>query len=156
MNTPTPPDATPPGCTHYRLRQLLRHISRLYDAELAQAGLKATQYSLLAQLRALGPVAPSVLAARLGLDASTLTRNLRPLIARGLVHQGPGVDARSRQVTLTPEGRCVLEAARFHWQRAQQTLEARLGEQEVAALHAWIERAQARLTEDGRPPEPAP
>ena len=48
----------PRGCTNFKLRQLLRSESRLYDAELARAGLKTTQYSLLSHLLGLGPVAP--------------------------------------------------------------------------------------------------
>ena len=94
----------PQGCTNFKLRQLLRSVSRLYDAEIAQAGLKGSQYSLLSHVLALGPIAPSALAERMGMDASTLTRNLRPLIDRGWVLQGPGADARSRLVTITPAG----------------------------------------------------
>lgn len=45
-----PADALPQGCTHFTLRQLQRRVSQRYDAALAQAGLKTTQYTLLSQL----------------------------------------------------------------------------------------------------------
>ena len=72
----SPSSDAPRGCTNFKLRQLLRGVSRLYDAELARAGLKGTQFSLLSHLVGLGPVAPGELARHMGLDASTLTRNV--------------------------------------------------------------------------------
>jgi DNA-binding MarR family transcriptional regulator len=139
---------SPQGCTNFKLRQLLRSVSRRYDAEMAKAGLKGTQYSLLSHVVVLGPIAPSVLAERMGLDASTLTRNLRPLIDHGWVEQGPGADARSRLITVTPAGRTKHTEAKRHWKRAQTALNATLGTPEVAELHRIIERAQALLDAD--------
>ena len=75
--------ASPQGCTYFKLRQLLRSVSRLYDAEIGQAGLKGTQFSLLGYVLALGPVNPGELAERMGLNSSTLTRNLRLLQEQG-------------------------------------------------------------------------
>ena len=46
------------GCTNFKLRQLLRRVSQQYDAELAKAGLKTTQYSLLSHVLKLGPIRP--------------------------------------------------------------------------------------------------
>jgi len=135
----------PQGCTNFKLRQLLRSVSRLYDAEIAQAGLKGTQYSLLSHVLALGPIAPSALADRMGMDTSTLTRNLRPLIDKGWVLQGPGADARSRLVTITPAGTAKQAEARLYWKRAQQQLTERLGAQQVLQLHQLMELAQQRL-----------
>ena len=48
-------DVQPQGCTNFKLRQLLRTVSRHYDAELARAGLKGTQFSLLSHVVKLGP-----------------------------------------------------------------------------------------------------
>lgn len=138
----------PQVCTNFKLRQLLRSVARLYDEQLAQAGLKGTQYSLLSHVQALGPIAPSALAAHMGMDASTLTRNLRPLIEHGWVLQGPGADARSRLVSITPAGQAKQAEARAHWKRAQLSLNRLLGAAQVAALHRLIDRAQARLTTD--------
>lgn len=135
----------PRGCTNYKLRQLLRGVSRLYDAELAHAGLKGTQYSLLSNLVAAGPVAPGELARRMGMDASTLTRNVRLLIEQGWVSQGPGADTRSRSLTLTTAGRAKQAEAKSHWKRAQLALNERLGVDQVAALHALIDGALTRL-----------
>ena len=142
-------DVQPQGCTNFKLRQLLRTVSRHYDAELARAGLKGTQYSLLSHVVKLGPLQPQALARQMGLDASTLTRNLRPLIEMGWVSQGPGDDARSRIIIATPSGRTKHAEARRHWKRAQLALNDRLGNATVIALHSLIDDGLARLT-----PEP--
>ena len=73
--------ASPRGCTNFKLRQITRTVSRRYDAAVAAAGLKTTQYSLLSHIAGLEPVRPSDLAARMNLDVSTLSRNLQPLFA---------------------------------------------------------------------------
>ncbi|MES2716275.1 MAG: MarR family winged helix-turn-helix transcriptional regulator [Pseudomonadota bacterium] len=140
-------DAQPQGCTNFKLRQLLRSVSRLYDAEIAQAGLKGSQFSLLSHVLTLGPIAPSVLAERMGMDASTLTRNLRPLIDKGWVLQGPGADARGRSVSITAAGKAKHAEARQHWKRAQQMLNQRLGAERVAQLHQLMDGAQQLLQE---------
>ncbi|RPH45663.1 MAG: MarR family transcriptional regulator [Burkholderiales bacterium] len=138
----------PRGCTNFKLRQLLRAVARLYDAEFARAGLKGTQFSLLSHVISMAPVQPAELARSMGLDASTLTRNLRVLVEQGWVDQGPGVDARSRLVTPTAAGRVKHAEARRHWKHAQRALQERLGAEQVAALHALIDDGLARLDTD--------
>lgn len=139
------PPAAPRGCTNFKLRQLLRGVSRLYDAELARAGLKGTQYSLLSHLVGLGPVAPGELARRMGMDASTLTRNVQVLIQQGWVNQGPGADTRSRSLVITAAGRAKQAEGKAHWKRAQLGLNDKLGSAQVAALHTLIDGALAQL-----------
>ncbi|TFY99995.1 MarR family winged helix-turn-helix transcriptional regulator [Ramlibacter rhizophilus] len=129
----------PQGCTNFKLRQLMRRVAQHYDAELAKAGLRTTQYSLLSHVARLGPLRPVDLAAAMKMDASTLTRNLRPLVQAGWVTLAPGPDARSRTVTITAAGRDKRSQAQRHWRAAQEALNARLGPQRVIALHALVD-----------------
>ena len=131
--------AKPQGCSNFKLRQLLRRVGQRYDAELAKAGLKTTQYSLLSHLLKLGPIRPGDLAQAMTMDASTLTRNLQPLVQVGWVTLGPGPDGRSRLVSLTDAGRAKRADAQPHWRAAQQGLNQRLGVDRVLALHALID-----------------
>lgn len=131
--------AAPRGCTNLKLRQLSRAVTRHYDAYVAPTGLKNTQYSLLSHVVLLGPLRPSELAQRMRLDASTLTRNLQPLIAQGWVVQGPGDDARSRLVKATEAGRAKRTEGQRAWKQAQLALNQRLGNERVVALHALID-----------------
>ncbi len=135
----TPAATAPRGCTSFRLRQLTRRVSQHYDRIVAGAGLKTTQYSLLSHIERLGPIRPSDLAAAMAMDASTLTRNLQPLVASGWAAIGPGADGRSRLVTATPAGRAKRAEAQREWKRAQLLLNEQLGAARVAALHALLD-----------------
>lgn len=144
-----PPIPTPQGCTNFKLRQLLRRVSSHYDAALGRCGLKTTQYSLLSHVLRLGPVRPGDLAAAMTMDASTLTRNLKPLEAAQWVRVGPGEDGRSRLVEITPAGRAKRAEAQRHWREAQNALNDRLGLERVAALHALINDTLGLLATSG-------
>lgn len=137
----------PQGCTNLKLRQLSRRVTRLYDREVGVTGLKNTQYSLLSHVVLLGPIQPSALAARMKLNASTLTRNMQPLIAQGWIRLDPGVDARSRLLVATDEGKALRAEAQRAWKRAQLSLNERLTPQRVARLHALIDECMALLDE---------
>ncbi|MBW8758502.1 MAG: winged helix-turn-helix transcriptional regulator [Burkholderiales bacterium] len=144
-----PATARPQGCTNLKLRQLMRRVAQRYDAEVGQVGLKGTQYSLLSYVIKLGPVRPVDLAEAMNVDASTLSRNLKPLIAAGWVTQGAGVDARSRLVQATDAGHEKRAQAQRRWRIAQEGLNAALGPQRVIALHALIDEAM-RALDDAR------
>lgn len=144
LAAPLPP---PRGCSHFQLRQLVRRVGLLYDAELAALGLKTSQFSLLSCVLQRGPLRPVELAQLMQMRPSTLTRNLKPLVAAGWLTLGPGPDGRSRSVAITPAGRLLREQARLHWRRAQDHLNHTLGEQRVAALHALIQEALPLLAE---------
>jgi DNA-binding MarR family transcriptional regulator len=155
MKSPRPSAAAteaPRGCTSFKLRQLTRRVASVYDAELAAVGLKTTQYSLLSHVLRLGPVAPGALARAMTMDASTLTRNLKPLLAGGWVVLRPGADGRTRSVEITDAGRDKRAQAQRRWRVAQDSLQAVLGADRVAALHALLDDALSRLD----PPPPGP
>jgi DNA-binding MarR family transcriptional regulator len=142
------PTATvaPRGCTNFKLRQLTRRVSQHYDRVVGACGLKTTQYSLLSHIERLGPVRPSDLAAAMTMDASTLTRNLQPLVERGWAEVGPGADGRSRLVVITASGRAKRADAQRAWKRAQLALNEQLGAARVAELHALLDDCLAALT----------
>lgn len=140
--------AGPRGCTNFKLRQLTRLVSLHCEPHFTATGLKTTQYSLLAHIDHLGPIQPSQLARRMGLDASTLSRNLQPLLVGAWVELLPGEDARSSQVQATPAGRAKRAAMKADWKRAQLSLNDRLGEERVQRLHALLDECQALLASD--------
>ena len=129
----------PRGCTNHKLRQLSRVVTRHYDAYVAASGLKNTQYSLLSHVVLFGPIRPSDLAQRMRMDASTLTRNLQPLVAQGWLRQGPGENARTRLIEATDAGRGKRLEAQRAWKQAQLALNAQLGVDRIAALHVLID-----------------
>lgn len=133
----------PKGCTNFKLRQLTRRVTQHFDRAMAGTGLKITQFSLLSHVDKLGPLAPGVLARHMEMDASTLTRNLQPMVAAGWVQLGKGADARSRLVQITPEGRALRAQAQHQWKVAQLALNQQMGEATVAALHSLLDQGLA-------------
>jgi DNA-binding MarR family transcriptional regulator len=145
FSMPTVATRQPRGCTHFKTRQLSRLLSRHYDAALAAAGLKTTQYSLLSHVLHLEPIAPGELARHMGLDASTLTRNLQPLLVAGWLLQEAGADARTRSIRITDSGRAKHAEAQRRWKLAQTGVNQLLGAERVAALHTLIDDCTALL-----------
>ncbi|KEY86959.1 MarR family protein [compost metagenome] len=112
-------------CTH--LRRAARGVSRHYDEALAGFGVNVAQFSLLRHLQRLDRPSITSLAEAMGLERSTLGRNLRVLEADGLVALAGGDDQRNRVVLLTEPGKALLQAAYPAWEQAQELLVQRLG-----------------------------
>lgn len=140
--------AKPQGCTNLKLRQLTRMVTRHYDRYVSDTGLKNTQYALLSHVVGLGPIRPGDLARRMHMDASTLTRNMQPLVAQGWLTIGAGNDARSRLVEVTDAGRAKRAEGQRAWKAAQVALNERLGTERVAALHELLDACIACLDDD--------
>lgn len=140
-------NAGPLGCSSFKLRQLSRRVSQHFDRIVGAAGLKTTQYSLLSHVMRREPVRPGDLAAEMEMDASTLTRNLQPLVKLGWLEIGPGADGRSRFVTLTDVGREKRAQAQREWKRAQIAFNERIGDERVARLHALIDECLAVMND---------
>lgn len=138
----------PRGCTNFKLRQLTRRASQRYDIEMSKVGLKTTQYSLLSQVHKLGPARPGELAQAIGMDASTLTRNLKLLTDAGWVAVAAGPDGRSRTVTITQAGRDKRNEAQRHWKAAQNGVNQLLGVERVLALHALMDECLELLSQE--------
>ncbi len=124
----------------------MRRLDQHYDAELAKAGLKTTQYSLLSHIVRLEPLSPGALAQVMKMQPSTMTRNLQPLVQAGWVQLGAGADARSRSVTSTQAGRDKRSEAQRRWKTAQTGLNQLLDPARVAALHGLIDQCMDKLS----------
>src|SRR5437588_10328205 len=134
----------PTPCLCNALRQASRAVSRLYDEELRGVGLRTTQYSLLRHLSRSGEVRQRDLGGLTSLDETTLTRNLRPLVAVGWVSVRSGDDRREKLVTITAAGTAKLAEARPAWERAQTRMQA------LFPGGAW-QGLMATLSEGARP-----
>ena len=136
----------PQGCTNFKLRKLMRRVAQHYDNEMSKIGLKTTQYSLLSHVLKLGPIRPGELAQAMAMDASTLTRNMKPLVDAGWIEVAAGSDGRSRSVTITDAGRDKRHEAQRRWKAAQDGLNQLLGMDQVIALHALIDNSLELLS----------
>ncbi len=116
-----------------------RLVSKHYDRALAPAGLSSNGYSILTRLGRLGPLPLGALAARLGIDRSTLSRELAPLATAGLVeaHADSG-DRRRRVLALSAEGRSRVAQALPLWTKAHATLAEEFGVERTSLLVAEL------------------
>lgn len=128
------------GCACLNLRMAARAVTQMYDEALRPAGLKATQFSVLAAVAAHGPAPMTRIADALVMDRTTLTRNLKPLAKKGLVKTGRARDARQRTIAVTARGREALARALPLWRGAQDRIVGGLG------YARW--RGAARLLEE--------
>lgn len=128
-------------CTAARLRRASRALSRFYDEILEPSGLRGTQFSLLVALSLMGQAPLLKVADELGLDRTTMTRNLAPLERDGLVASVPGSDRRIRLIQLTEAGRRQLAKALPLWEKAQRHVIDNLGERRWRELLAALQAA---------------
>jgi DNA-binding MarR family transcriptional regulator len=132
-------------CFCNALRQASRAVSRLYDEELRGVGLRTTQYSLLRVLARSGPIRQGELGNLAHLEETTITRNLRPLVAAGLLSITAGKDRREKWVSITKVGTAKLAKALPAWERAQARMRALLADETWQQLLAILPEI-ARLT----------
>jgi len=115
------------ACAGWNARLASRRINSFLNRRMQGSGLSLAQFSLMAQIAAADDDTLSELAQRIGLDQSTLSRNLQVLEAAGLVEIAAAEkDARRRAVWLTEKGAVSLEAGLSDWRRAHGELARRL------------------------------
>jgi len=138
----------PLHCVSHALQRTARKVSGLYADELRTCGLSPGQFPLLQTLASTGGAATmSVLADHLGMDRTTLTRNLGPLEKAGLVVRGrDAADGRLRRVRITEAGRGRLAEGRVAWARAQARTLERFGDDAWRALETDLRRLRRALS----------
>ena len=110
-------------CACYNTRKAARLLAQVYDRALEPSGLKNTQFATLAAVTGSDDrLTITELAARMGVDRTTLTRNLDLMARDGLVRIDAGADARSKRVALTADGSKALQTAIPLWQRVQSAI----------------------------------
>ena len=136
----------PSACTCFRLRRAARQVSQIYDRELAAVELSLNEFSILRRAEP-QPSTLGELAASAGMDRSTLTRNLKPLIEAGWLKETRGSDARHRVIAITASGRKRIAKAMPHWQSAQQRLQALYGEADTLRLNTDLDALDQALNQ---------
>ena len=110
--------STSESCIATRIRQLSRIITRVYDDAMRPLGITASQFTLLTQLAQHDGIAAVEIGFALDIEKSTLSRNLKRLLALGLIIMDPPA-GRGRDLHLTPKGQAVIKEAYPVWQGAQ-------------------------------------
>jgi DNA-binding MarR family transcriptional regulator len=124
------------SCTCGKLREAARAVTLLYDTAFKASGLLSTQLGVLHIIHDSTSITISKLAGRLGMDRTTLTRNLSVLERQGLVKISSGKDQRTRNVTITSKGRASVAKAIPLWNEIQHKVKQQMGEK------SWLELMQ--------------
>jgi len=126
-------------CIALHLRRAARRVGRLYDDQLRQVGLNNGQFSLMTMLAAKDDWTMQALASSLGLDQSSLSAAVKPLMRRDLIEtRQSSKDHRVKTLRLTASGLRLLEDARPLWRVAQDKAEGLLGDREADAIRSAL------------------
>lgn len=126
-------------CNCFAIRQAARHVTKLYERHLAEAGLTSAQFSILGALGEAGPMTMAELASALGMDRTTLLRAMKPLQRAEFLKSGTGaVDPRQLVFSLSAAGGRKLKEAFPLWGKAQEVFEAEIGSREAAKLRTSL------------------
>jgi DNA-binding MarR family transcriptional regulator len=138
--------ATMENCVCFNLRWVTRAVTQFFDAELRRHGILPTQTPILAALVAKSAWSMEELSDWLGMERTTLVRNLRPLERDGLLEiTGAGRGGRV-SISISAKGRKELEKATPAWRAAQQAVIKTLGRQRWSAILSDLDRAALALT----------
>lgn len=116
------------SCTCGELRRAARAVTLLYDNAFKSSGLLSTQLHVLHVICKSDSIRISHLAKELGLDRTTLTRNLDVLERHGFIKISSGEDSRTRIVTITHKGRTTVAKAIPLWNDVQRKVKQQMGE----------------------------
>lgn len=125
-------------CACASLRRAARVVSRIYNREMQSQRIEITQFTLLMTLERAGEISQGRLGRLLALDSTTLTRVLALLRKRGWIQEKAGDDRRFRIIELSAAGRSKLHRGMPHWRRAQDRLQAVLGEEAMTRLSGLL------------------
>ncbi|HWK38632.1 MAG TPA: MarR family winged helix-turn-helix transcriptional regulator [Hyphomicrobium sp.] len=135
-------ETTANACLATRVRQLSRIVTRVYDDAMRPLGITASQYTLLAQLAARDAITAVEIGHELDIEKSTLSRNLKRLLALGHINMDPPAGRRGRGLHLTPKGQAVLKDAFPIWQDAQKRAFNVMGAESRDVLDSLLHQAE--------------
>jgi DNA-binding MarR family transcriptional regulator len=140
-------------CLGHAARRTANLLTRHYNRRMAELGLEITQAQLLAAIAEGSATSAAEIAGLLGIDRSTLARNLKPLESAGLIARRGG--GRKVLPVLTPKGEDKVVGIHKAWRQVQDELSALLGTGGADAVRAQLSalrKAVHILNEDDTSP----
>lgn len=93
----------------YWLRRVSNQVSHSFAAKVAAEGVTVAEWVALRELLSAEPVAPGVLASRLGMTRGAVSKLADRLVAKGLAsREGDPGDGRRQVLALTVPGRALV------------------------------------------------
>ena len=136
------------NCVCFNLRWVTRAVTQFYDAEMRRHGIRPTQGTILASLKTKDSWNMAELSDWLGMERTTLVRNLRPLERDGLVRVVGGGRGNRVELQITAKGRKQMEKLTPAWKSAQSAAVKTLGEKRWSAILSDLETAALALNKN--------
>jgi DNA-binding MarR family transcriptional regulator len=133
------------NCTCFNVRRISRAITQFFDAEVRRHGMRPTQTPILGALQAKDGWSMAELSEWLGMERTTLLRNLRPLQRDGLVKAKGGGRGGHVKLEITDKGRAALAKTFPAWRSAQDKVVAILGRERWSAIINDLEDVATKL-----------
>jgi DNA-binding MarR family transcriptional regulator len=133
------------NCACFNVRRVSRVITQFFDVEVRRHGIRPTQTPILGALQAKGGWGMAELSEWLGMERTTLLRNLRPLQRDGLVRAKGGGRGGHVALEITEKGRTALAKTLPAWRSAQDKVVAILGKERWSAIINDLEDVAAKL-----------
>ena len=141
-------EETSNGCLATRVRQLSRIVTRMYDDALRPLGITASQFTLLTQLGQQDGITAVEIGFTLDIEKSTLSRNLKRLLALELIEMDPPAGRRGRGLHLTPKGQAAIKDAYPVWSEAQKRALLLLGNNSKLTLDHLLSNAEKLMSNE--------
>jgi DNA-binding MarR family transcriptional regulator len=136
------------NCVCFNLRWVTRVVTQFYDAEMRRHGIRPTQGSILVSLNSKDSWNMAELSDWLGMERTTLVRNLRPLQRDGFVTASGGGRGNRVELTITTKGQNQVEKLTPAWKAAQSAVVKTLGENRWSAILSDLESAALSLNKN--------
>jgi DNA-binding MarR family transcriptional regulator len=133
------------NCVCFNLRWVTRVVTQFFDAEIRRHGIRPTQRTILLALSAKESWTMAALSDWLGMDRTTLVRNIRPLQRDGMAQTVGGGRGGRVELSITAKGRKKIKESLPAWRSAQSAAVKTLGEQRWSAILADLETAALAL-----------
>jgi DNA-binding MarR family transcriptional regulator len=137
--------STMENCVCFNLRWVTRAVTRFFDAEVRRQGIRPTQTPILGALQAKDRWGMAELSEWLGMERTTLVRNLRPLQRDGLVRVSGGGRGGHVELAITEKGRTTLARTLPAWRAAQDKAVAILGKERWSSIIRDLEDVATKL-----------
>lgn len=126
-------------CHCINLRRATGSITDIYDKFLLPVNLSVNQYSIIINLSRLKQSSITELANFIGLERTSLTRALKPLIERAIIEDISENAKREKKIQLSNYGDKILSEATPLWNDAQATIEKKLGKEKLEKLYEILD-----------------
>lgn len=124
----------PKNCLTFKAQRVARTMGRQMEMALKPVGLTNQQFATFTILNSMESVTVSELAEMMGVERTTMTRNIEQMRKKNWIEQVPTKDQRIRAYEITRSGKDLYGKAVPLWQAQQAVFIDTLGDEAVVGL----------------------